>query len=200
MKKLIAIAALAMMAAVTTPAMADTITGEVRFNDVRSGRPDATSYKLEYMTNLTTNVVAGAEVQFSQPEDGGNANSRLSVKAGYVLPEVFGIRTVAYGELGEAFADKVTTRVGASTVVTGGDYEFWSAGVKASRHVYGPVSFVAGYRHREGFENAAGVDTDRLNAGLSYALRENTSVTANYYRTRGTANIDAIGIALSQKF
>ena len=187
MKKLIAIAALAMMAAVTTPAMADTITGEVRFNDVRSGRPDATSYRLEYMTNLTTNVVAGAEVQFSQPEDGGNAKSRASVKAGYVLPEVFGIRTVAYGEVGQAFTP-------------GDDYEFWGAGVKASRHVYGPVSFVAGYRHREGFENAAGVDTDRLNAGLSYALRENTSVTANYYRTRGTANIDAIGIALSQKF
>ena len=199
MKKLIAIAALT-VAAVTTPAMADTLTSEVRFSDVRSGRPNATSYRLEYMTNVTTKVVAGAEFQSSQPEDGGKAKSRLSVKAGYVLPEFFGIRTVAYGEVGEAFADKVATRVGTRTVVTGGDYEFWSAGVKASRHVYGPVSFVAGYRHREGFENAAGVDTDRLNAGLSYELREGTSVTANYYRTRGTADVEAIGVAISQKF
>jgi len=199
MKKLIVIAALA-MAAVTTPAMADTITGEVKFNDVRSGRPDATSYKLEYMADVTTNVVAGAEVQVSQPEDGGSAKTRVSVKAGYVLPEVLGIHTVAYGEIGEAFADKVTTRVGNRNVVTGGNYTLWGAGVKASRHVYGPVSVVAGYRHREGFENASGVKTDRLNAGLSYAFRENTSVTANYYRTRGTANIDAIGIAIAQKF
>jgi hypothetical protein len=199
MKKLIVFAALA-MAAVTTPAMANTITGELRFNDVRSDRPDDTSYRFEYMTNLTTNVVAGAEFQFGQQEDGGKANSRFSVQAGYVLPEFFGVRTVAYGEVGEAFADKVATRVGTRTVVTGGDYEFWSAGVKASRQVHGPFSVVAGYRHREGFENAAGVDTDRFNAGLSYALRESTSVTANYYRTRGTADVEAIGVAISQKF
>lgn len=199
MKKLIVFAALA-MAAVTTPAMADTVTGELRFNDVRSGRSDDTSYRLAYTTNLTTNVVAGAEFQFGQQEDGGKANSRLSVQAGYVLPEFFGIRTVAYGEVGEAFADKVATRVGTRTVVIGGDYEFWSAGVKASRQVHGPISVVAGYRHREGFENAAGVDTDRLNAGLSYALRESTALTANYYRTRGTADVEAIGIAISQKF
>jgi hypothetical protein len=200
MKKLIAIAAL-VMAAVTTPAMAGTLTAEAKFGDVRGGaHPDATSYKLDYTTNVVGNVIAGAEVQVSQPEDGGRAKTKLSAKAGYSLPEVLGIHTVAYGEAGEAFADKVTTRVGNRNVVTGGNFEFWGAGVKASRHIYGPLSVVAGYRHRESFKNHDGVDTDRLNAGLSYEVREGTSVTANYYRTRGTANLDTIGIAISQKF
>jgi hypothetical protein len=187
MKKLIAIAALA-TAALATPAFAGTLTGEVKFNDVRGGNhANGTSYKLDYMTNVVGNIVAGGELQVSQPEDGGAAKTRVTVKAGYTLPEALGIHAVAYGELSEAFK-------------AGDNYELWGAGVKASHHVYGPVSVVAGYRHREGFKDAYSVNTERLNAGLSYEVREGTSVAANYYRTRGTANIDAIGVAVAQKF
>lgn len=187
MKKLIVIAALA-SAVIAAPAFAGTLTGEVKFGDVRGGtRPDSTSYKIDYTTNVVGNIVAGAELQTSKAEDGGSSKTKASVKAGYALPEVLGIHTVAYGELGEAFK-------------TGHDYEFWGAGVKASRHVYGPVSVVAGYRHRESFKNHDGVDADRLNAGLSYELLKGTSVAANYYRTRGTANTDAVGISVAQKF
>jgi len=187
MKKLIVLAALA-IAAISAPAFADTLTGEVKFSDVRGGnRPDATSYKLDYTTNITRDVIAGVELQTNKAEDGGASKTKLSAKAGYVLPDVLGVHTVAYGELGESFK-------------SGHDYEFWGAGVKASRHLYGPVSVVAGYRHRESFKDHDGVDTDRLNAGLSYELLKGTSVAANYYRTRGSANIDAVGISVAHQF
>lgn len=186
MKKLIAIAALA-TAAIATPAFAGTLTGEVRFADV-NGTNDSTEIKAEYWDTLVGNFVAGAEIQAKQAAHAGAVDATFSGKIGYNLPAVLGVSTVAYGEFGEAF--KAGPGAG----------EFWGAGVKASREVYGPVSLNVGYRHRQGLKANDGLNEERLNAGLGYALSDRTSVGATYYRTRGTTDSDAIGVSVSQKF
>lgn len=188
MKKLIAIAALASVA-VATPALAGTLTGEVRFGDVRGGaHTDSTEVKVEYWDNLVAGFVAGAELQAKQAQNAGAVDAKFSGKIGYGLPEVAGVHAVAYAELGETF--KAGPAAG----------EFWGAGVKASRTVFGPVSVNAGYRHREGFKANDGLNEERLNAGLGYALTDATSLGATYYRTRGTANSDTVGLSVSHKF
>lgn len=188
MKKLIAIAALA-SAAVAAPAYAGTVSGEVRFGDVRGGaHTDSTEIKVEYWDNLVAGFVAGAELQAKQASHQGAVDAKFSGKLGYNLPEVLGVKTVAYGELGESFV--AGPRAG----------EFWGAGVKASRNVYGPIGVTAGYRHRQGFKSNDALNEERLNAGLTYAVTDTLGVGATYYRTRGTTNSDTIGLLLSKSF
>jgi hypothetical protein len=188
MKKLIAIAALA-SAVVATPALAaGTLTGEVRLGDVRGGaHTDSTELKVEYWGNVYGNVVAGAELQAKQAQNAGAVDAKFSGKIGYNLPEVAGIKTTAYAELGESFKQGNTS-------------EFWGLGIKGSRQVYGPVSVTAGYRHRQGFEYLDNINEERVHAGLTYAISDRTGVGATYYRTRGTTDSDTVGISISQKF
>lgn len=187
MKKLIALAALA-SAAVATPALAGTLTGEVRFGDVRNGQADSTEYKVEYWDSVLNDTLKlGAELQTKQAENEGAIKSAVSVKAGLNGPAALGITTLAYGELGQA------QRVGDNA-------EFWGLGIKANRQLIGPVSVNAGYRHRQGFEGTDGLNEERLHAGLGLALTDNTSVGATYYRTRGTTDSDAVGVSVTRKF
>lgn len=187
MKKLIAIAALA-TAAISTPALAGTLTGEVRFGDVRNGKADSTEYKVEYWDSVLGDTLKlGAELQSKQAENAGAIKSAVSVKAGLNGPAAFGVHTLAYGELGQA--QKV-----------GNNAEFWGLGIKASRDLVGPISINAGYRHREGFHGSDNLNEERLHAGLSLAVTDSTSVGATYYRTRGTTDSDAVGLSISKKF
>lgn len=187
MKKLIAIAALASMA-VATPALAGTLTGEVRLGDVRGGaHTDSTELKVEYWGTVHGNIVAGAELQAKQAQNAGAVDAKFSGKIGYGLPEVAGVHSVAYAELGESFKQ-------------GNNSEFWGLGLKASRDLVGPVSVNVGYRHRQGFERLDNINEERVHAGLGYAISEKTGAGVTYYRTRGTSNSDTIGISLSQKF
>lgn len=186
MKKLIAIAALA-AATVATPALAGTLTGEVRFGDVRNGRADSTEYRVEYWDSAFSVLNLGAEVQAKQAGNAGALTSTVSVKAGVSGPEAFGIHSLAYGEVGQVQK-------------AGNNGEFWGLGVKASRDLVGPVSVNAGYRHREGFHGADLINEERLHAGLGFAVTDSTSVGATYYRTRGTTNSDAAGVSLTKKF
>lgn len=187
MKKLIALAAFTTLA-VAVPANAGTLVGEVRFGDVRGGaHTDSTELKVEYWQDVVGGIVAGAELQAKQREHAGSVDSKFSGKIGYGLPELFGVHTVAYGEVGESFKQNNNS-------------EFWGLGVKASRAVFGPVSVNAGYRHRQGFETLDGINEERVNAGLGYAINGKTSVGATYYRTRGTSDSDTVGVSVTQKF
>lgn len=188
MKKLIAIAALA-TAAITTPAFAsDTLTGEIRLGDARGGtRADSTEIKAEYWTAVH-GVVLGSELQAKQAQNAGAVDAKFSVKAGLAAPEFFGVHTLAYGELGETF------KAGPASG------EFWGAGVKASRTLYGPVSLTAGYRHREGLKDNDHLNEERLHACLGLAVTDKTALGATYYRTRGTADSDTVGLSVTRKF
>ena len=199
MKKLIAIAALA-TAAIATPALAGTATGEVRLGDLRSGKAGTTEYRAEaWQSVYGANV--GAEVQVRQANGQGRLNALISGKAGLNGPEVAGVRTAAYVELGEALSQKVSTTVAGRTTVTGGNKTFWGAAATAERNLYGPVSAVVGYRHREGFTaGAARMNEERLHGGLNVAINDATAIGATYYRNRGTLNSDEVGIGLTRKF
>ena len=114
-------------------------------------------------------------------------DAKFSVKAGVSAPEYFGVHTLAYGEVGEVFK-------------AGNAGEFWGAGVKASRDLYGPVSLNVGYRHRQGLKDNDHLNEERLNAGLGLAVTDSTSLGATYYRTRGTTNSDTVGLSVTRKF
>lgn len=192
MKKLIAFAALA-TAAITTPALAaDTLTGEVRLSDARGGaRADSTEIRAEYWTAVK-GVALGAELQSKQADNAGPLKGILSAKAGLNGPEIAGVHSLAYVELGEAFNQKV----GAA----GGNHEFWGAAVKFKRDLIGPVALTAGYRHREGFDAADRMNEERLHAGLALNVNDKTALGATYYRTRGTTDSDTVGLGVTRKF
>ena len=184
MKKLIAIAALA-TAAVASPAFAGSLTGEVRLSDV-NGNANATEYRVEYWNSLGA-LNVGAELQTKQGENAGALGSKVSLKAGPALPSVAGLHLAAYGEVGKNLA-------------AGHNFEFWGAAVKARKDLIGPLSLTAGYRHRQGFEGANGLNEERLHAGLGYAVTDKLALGATYYRTRGTGAADAIGLGVTTKF
>lgn len=199
MKKLIAIAALA-SAAIATPALAGTsVTGEVRLGDVRGGKADSTEYRVEAWDSIS-GVKVGAELQAKQGANSGALKGLLSAKAGLEGPAIAGVHSLAYVEVGEALSQKVSTTVAGRTTTTGGNHEFWGAGVKLKRDLIGPVALTAGYRHREGFDGKDAMNEERLHAGLALNVNDSTALGATYYRTRGTTNSDAVGLGITRKF
>ena len=199
MKKTILALTAATVAAVSTPAMAGSVTGEVRLGDLRSAKAASTEYRIESWDSVR-GFNLGAEVQVKQPNGQGAVSAIVSGKAGVTLPEVAGIHAVAYTELGESLSQKVTTRVGTRNVVTGGNKTFWGAAVKAERALVGPVSVVVGYRHREGFDGSSAINENRLLGGLNVALNDATTAGATFYRTRGTVDSEVVGLGLTRKF
>lgn len=187
MKKTILTLTAVTLAAAATPAVAGTITAEVRFADVRGGQaPDSTEYRVEYFAPANALFNYGAELQVKQRDNAGAVDSKISAKVGPAIPDMLGFHTVAYAELGKQLK-------------TGNNGEFWGAAVKLSRPVIGPVSVNVGYRHREGFGNLA-INENRLNGGVSLAMNEANSLGVTYYRTTGTTRADAVGIGLNHKF
>ncbi len=175
--------------AVATPAMAESLTAEVRFGDVRSSDtrniPNSTEYKVEYWNTFGL-LNVGAELQTKQGENAGALGSKVSFKTGTSFPTVAGIQVATYGEVGKNLSNA-------------NNFEFWGAAVKAKRDLYGPVSLNVGYRHREGFA-AGDLNEERLSAGLGLAVNDKTSLGATYYRTRGSRDSDAIGLGVTRKF
>lgn len=173
--------------AISTPAFASpTLMGEVRIGDVRDNRVDSTEYKVEFSDSVLNAVNYGLELQTKQGENAGDVRSKVSFKAGPALADVYGFRPSVYGEVG--------TALGRSD-----NYQFWGVGAKLSRPVIGPVSVTIGYRHREGFTNE-NFNEERLNGGFSVAVSDNYSLGAQYYRTRGTSDSDAVGLSVTRKF
>ena len=171
-----------------SPALAaggPSLTGEIRIGDVREHKTDSTEFKVEYWDTAKF-LNFGAELQAKQPENAGSVDSKISLKAGPVLPSILGFTPVAYGEVGRALK-------------SANNYDFWGAGIKTSVAVHGPISVGIGYRHREGFE-AGKMNEERLNGGVSLAVNHDYSLGAQYYRTRGTTNSDAVGISVTRKF
>ena len=176
--------------ALPTAAMADTLTGEIRFADPRGGaQTDSTEYRVEAWKSVS-GFNLGAELQTKQPENEGKLTSKVSVKAGTSLPTLAGFHTVAYAEVGRNLADSVA----------GGNYDFWGAAVKAHRPIAGGFSVNAGYRPRDGF-NGGDLKEDRLSGGISYAVNKKSDLGVTYYRTRSGGNdSDAVGVGLTHKF
>lgn len=187
-KTILSLSALALSAIAATPAMAGSITAEVRFADVRGGQaPDSTEYKVEYAAPLNSFLNYGAELQVKQRNNEGALDSKVSAKIGPRLPDVLGFHTEAYGELGQ-------------NLKQGANFVFWGGGVKTKRTLYGPVALTAGYRHREAFEGTARLTENRLDAGLALDIGAGNAVGAKYYRTTGTTRADAIGLNVTHSF
>lgn len=188
MKKTILTLSAIAMSAIAVPASAGTIQGEVRFGDVRGGNaPDSTEYKVEYWAPLNAMVNYGAELQVKQKDATGVVDSKVSAKLGPKLPDVLGFHTAAYGEFGRQLKQ-------------GHNGEFWGAGVKIGRAIYGPVSAAVGYRHREGFKGGIGLNEERLNGGLAVNVGAGNAVSVQYYRTSGTTRSDQIGVGVTHTF
>jgi hypothetical protein len=188
MKKTILALTAVTMAAVATPALAGTLQGEVRFGDVRGGAaPDNTEYKVEYWAPATSFANYGVELQTKQKSATGVVDSKVSVKAGPALPDVLGFHTAAYGEFGRQLKQ-------------GYNGEFWGAGVKVGRQLYGPISASVGYRHREGFKGGIGLNEERLNGGLALDIGSGNAIGVQYYRTSGTTRNDQIGVGVTHTF
>ena len=182
---LLALTALSAVAA--SPAMAQSVEGEVRFGGVANGQVDSTEYRVQYDNNYAGLLNYGIELQTRQATNEGALGSKVSLKVGPALPTVFGFNTAAYGEVGEALN-------------AGNNFEFWGAGAKISRAVPGTaLTLKAGYRHREGF-TVRNLKEDRLNGGIDWNITEKTAIGANYYRTTGSTRTDQIGVAVTQKF
>lgn len=187
-KTILSLSALALSAIAASPALAGTVTAEVRFADVRGGRaPDSTEYKVEYAAPLNSFLNYGAELQVKQGANEGALDSKVSAKLGPKLPDFLGFHSEAYGEIGE-------------NLKQGANFVFWGGGVKAKRTVYGPVALTAGYRHREAFERTARLTENRLDAGLALDVGSGNSVGAKYYRTTGTLRYDAIALNVNHSF
>ena len=188
-KTILTLSALA-MAAAAAPAYAGTLQGEVRFGDVRGGTaPDSTEYKVEFWAPATSFANYGLEVQVKQKSATGALDSKVSAKLGPKLPDVLGFHTAAYGEFGRQ-------------LLAGRNGEFWGAGVKVDRQLYGPVSVNVGYRHREGFANRILLNEERLNGGLAVDIGAGNALGVQYYRTTGagTARNDQIGVGVTHTF
>lgn len=185
--KYIVMALAATTAIAATPAMAGTLNAEVRFADPREDARDSTEYRVQWDAPLVNQFTYGIELQVRQKEDAGNLTSKLTGKVGYNLPEVLGFKTQAYGEIGKSLSN-------------GNNFEYWGAGIKTKRDVYGPVSVNVGYRHRQGFNGVDGMNEERVNAGLGYAITKNDVVSVTYYRTSGTTRQDQIGVGLTHAF
>ncbi len=187
--KTMAMAVIAALAFSATPAVAGSLQGEVRFSDVRGGnKPDSTEYRVQWDAPANSFLNYGLELQVNQRNDEGPLGSKVSAKLGPKLPDVLGLKTTAYGELGRSLAQ-------------GDNFEFWGAGVKVSRQVYGPVSANLGYRHREGFGDASGRLTEnRISGGLGFDVGAGNTIGVNYYRTTGTSRRDQVGVGVTHRF
>lgn len=187
MSKLFALAALITLA-VSTPALAESLTGELRFADQQGGRrADSTEYRIQYADTYAGIANVGAELTVKQPAHNGALTSKVVLKAGPVLPAIRGFQPIVYVEYGRSMA-------------TNKSFNVWGAGAGVSRVLYGPVTAKLDYRVRRGVESRNGKET-RVSGGLSYALDANDSIGVNYYRTRVSGvDSDALGIGYTRKF
>jgi hypothetical protein len=166
----------------TNPALAGPSLGtEVRFADVREARQDSTEYKLEFKDVALSSLNYGFEVVTKQNDGAGSLNTRLSGKLGTTWNNVS-----VYSELGESLN-------------AGNNFTFWGVGANTSVPINKNVSVILGYRHREGFDTV-NMNQERVNSGVSVVLNSNYSVAAQYYRTRGSSNTDAVGLGITRKF
>lgn len=187
MNKLIVIAAF--LAALATPALAGTLTGEYR----SASKPNTAGADFSLSGIDAGPVSLGAEVQTVQAPHNGAVSASYSVNATKTLATVSG------------FVPHVTVEFGKSTA-TAKDFNFWGLGAGASHAVAGPVTATVGYRYREGFSDRR-TQEKRLNAGLSYAVTDTTSVGVNYYRynekfvpKKTSKTSEVVGFAVSHSF
>ena len=179
----LALAAVAVLA--STSAFAGSVTGEYKMIDNAAGS-NADEFKLEYGDTVARLVNFGGEISTKQTEHQGSVGSKLSLKAGPVLPAVLGFKPAVYVEAGRSLGKD-------------SDYNFYGAGAKVSHTIYGPVDGNVGYRYRKAV-NADDLVENRYNVGLSAKVADELTIGTNYYVTRGTTESEAVGLSLTRNF
>jgi hypothetical protein len=185
MKKLLILLACVVM---SSAALADDVSLEARFGDVShslaQGKVNSTEYDLAVSHDLATGLSAGVELQDRQAE--GAVTSIAAVNAGWSTA-MYGVKIKPSVELGHESVESASTN-------------FWGAGVTASYPVVGPFSVEAGYRHREGFNDAGFMKEDRVSGGIAMAFAKKDVLTVGYQHYTGTLVQDVVGVTLRHSF
>lgn len=168
-------------AVASSAAMADSLSGEVRFFDVPS-RTNATEYKVEYSTSLS-GMNLSMEANTKQEQDEGKLTSKYSVKAGPALPSLLGVTPSIAAELGQSMS-------------TGDNFAFVGYAVGFSRDLVDGVTLNTGYRYRQELEGNR--DESRYNVGLSYDFSDDFSAGVQYYRTNADTDSNSVGVVLKR--
>lgn len=170
------------LAAASTVASADSLSGEVRFFDVPSGS-NATEYKVEYGTTLS-GMNLSFEANSKQEQDEGRLTGKYSVKAGPALSPILGLTPSISAELGQSLSD-------------GDNFAFVGYAVGLSRELFSDVTLNTGYRYRQELEGNR--DESRYNVGLSFAFSDDFSAGVQYYRTNADTDSNSVGIVLKRQ-
>ena len=190
MKKIVFLMA-AMVLGLATPSQAANVMAEVRLGDTRSvfqnGHQDSTEYKAEYNDNYSF-VTYGAEIQVRQNSNEGALGSRVSLRSGVQIPQIFGYTPKAYLELGKGLS-------------VGNDAYFWGAVVGVSHPIMASLTGDVGFRRRQNFQDTNLFTENRFNLGVTYDITKNTALGAQYYvYTGGTVNRQEVGLRVVRSF
>lgn len=177
--KYIFMAFLASMASLSI-AHAGSLESQLVFADTGS-RPDSNEAIVRYTDALP---VAGLSynlgVEAKQPENAGNVKATVSGGVGFDVKAPAGFVISPQAELGSRFQ-------------RGNNFEFWGAGVTATRQIVGPLSAEVGFRYRKGFD-VKDMDETRTTVGVSYKVNDRYTVGANLNRSTGTDRSDSVGV------
>ena len=181
----LAVAIFSVLSLGSASALADSISAEYRYGDIRDGDAVETNeYKVVYSAKVYEDVSAEFEASTKQATDEGPTSSKFSTRAVLALPELFGVKSNVKAELG-------------SSLARNDNYNFWGYSVDASHSLYGPFSVNVGFRYRT--ELNGGRDEYRYNGGVTYALDSGDSLAAQYYQTRGPASVSYAGVVYTHK-
>jgi hypothetical protein len=176
-------AALSMAAA--SPVFAQSLEVQGTYSDNVSGGGDSKAVLVEYTDNLVGAFDWNVQLETGQRNTEGSVATTVAV--GVSRPfTVYGFDVRPSVEVGERFT-------------TGENSGFWGAGVDVERVVYGDLSGLVGYRHREGFGDS-NVREDRVEVGGRYKVSDDLKVGVSYLRTDGTTDSDAVAVSLVKTF
>ena len=207
MKKLFLTTAL--LALITSPAVAATVTAELRAGADKGKSP--LEYKLDYQApffQVFPNLNYGVELATRQQPNNGTVASYAVGRVGVDLPTVLGFNVGGNVQLGRNLEAATSSVVANKAVIKGGDYNLYGAEVNVSRALVAGITGDVGYRYRNGIESK-GLDNQetRLNAGLSYEILPSYKIGVEYYRysrainpATGTKLFSQVALKLGHSF
>ena len=205
MKKLFLTTAL--LALIASPAVAATVTAELRAD----GGKSPLEYKLDYQApffQVFPNLNYGVELTTKQQPNNGTVASKAVARVGVDLPTVLGFNVGGNVQLGRNLEAATSSVVANKAVIKGGDYNLYGAEVNVSRALVAGITGDVGYRYRNGIESK-GLDNQetRLNAGLSYEILPSYKIGVEYYRysrainpATGTKLFSQVALKLGHSF
>lgn len=207
MKKLFLTTAL--LALITSPAVAATVTAELRAGADKGKSP--LEYKLDYQApffQVFPNLNYGVELATRQQPNNGTVASYAVGRVGVDLPTVLGFNVGGNVQLGRNLEAATSSVVANKAVIKGGDYNLYGAEVNVSRALVAGITGDVGYRYRNGIESKGLENQEtRLNAGLSYEILPSYKIGVEYYRysrainpATGTKLFSQVALKLGHSF